>query len=141
MCREEASLLSALSPFLSEHDVPLAAVVHENVGTEIKDFQPFFQGQVYLDQERRFYGPKERWMFWLGFVRLSVWRNFMRAREGGFQGNMLGEGRILGGVYVIGAGDQGVLLDHKERQFGDIVNKTAVMDAVRKIQPILKKLK
>ena len=42
----------------------------------------------------------------MGFFRLGVWQNFMRARRGGHQGNMIGEGFILGGVFVIGAGDQ-----------------------------------
>ena len=42
----------------------------------------------------------------MGFFRLGVWQNFMRARRGGYQGNMIGEGFVLGGVFVIGPGDQ-----------------------------------
>lgn len=42
----------------------------------------------------------------LGFIRLGVWQNFVRAWRSGYQGNMNGEGFILGGVFVFGAGDQ-----------------------------------
>lgn len=42
----------------------------------------------------------------LGFIRLGVWQNFMRAWRSGYQGNMNGEGFILGGVFVFGAGNQ-----------------------------------
>jgi len=42
----------------------------------------------------------------LGFIRLGVWQNFIRAWRSGYQGNMNGEGFILGGVFVIGSGEQ-----------------------------------
>lgn len=45
-------------------------------------------------------------MMFMGFVRLGVWYNFFRARKGGFSGNLEGEGFILGGVFVVGAGKQ-----------------------------------
>uniref|UniRef100_V9L5S2 Peroxiredoxin-like 2A n=1 Tax=Callorhinchus milii TaxID=7868 RepID=V9L5S2_CALMI len=82
-----------------------------------------------------FYGPVQRRMGLLGFLRLSVWQNFLRARHRGFSGNVDGEGYILGSVFVIGAGDQGILLEHREKEFGDAVNLTAVMEAAGKISP------
>lgn len=42
----------------------------------------------------------------MGMLRLGVLQNFKRAWSAGFQGNMKGEGFILGGVYVIGPGQQ-----------------------------------
>lgn len=42
----------------------------------------------------------------LGFLRLGVWFSGLRAFKNGFMGNVLGEGFILGGVYVIGRGQQ-----------------------------------
>lgn len=42
----------------------------------------------------------------MAFIRLGVWQNFIRAWRSGHQGNMNGEGFILGGVFVIGPGDQ-----------------------------------
>lgn len=56
--------------------------------------------------QKHFYGPVRRRMGGLGFIRLGVWQNFLRAWRSGYQGNMNGEGFVLGGVFVIGAGDQ-----------------------------------
>lgn len=56
--------------------------------------------------QRHFYGPQERWMFLSMFLRVGVWRNLWRAYRRGFGGNLKGEGLVLGGVFVIGPGNQ-----------------------------------
>lgn len=134
LCREEAADLSSLKPKLDELGVPLYAVVKENIKSEVKDFQPYFKGDVFLDEKKRFYGPQRRKMMFMGFIRLGVWHNFFRAWNGGFSGNLEGEGFILGGVFVIGSGKQGILLEHKEKEFGDKVNLSSVLEAARKIR-------
>nr|KAF6304236.1 peroxiredoxin like 2A [Myotis myotis] len=50
LCREEAADLSSLKPKLDELGVPLYAVVKEQVRTEVKDFQPYFKGEIFLEQ-------------------------------------------------------------------------------------------
>ena len=40
------------------------------------------------------------------FLRLGVWMNGLRAFQNGFLGNVFGEGFVLGGVFVIGTGQQ-----------------------------------
>uniref|UniRef100_A0A3P9LS01 Peroxiredoxin-like 2A n=1 Tax=Oryzias latipes TaxID=8090 RepID=A0A3P9LS01_ORYLA len=132
---QEASELSSLKPQLEELGVPLVAVVKENLGSEIQDFRPHFAGDIYIDEEKRFYGPLQRRMGGLGFIRIGVWQNFIRAWKSGYQGNMNGEGFILGGVYVIGAGEQGIILEHREKQFGDKVDTADVLKAIQKIVP------
>ncbi|KAG7275866.1 hypothetical protein CRUP_033279 [Coryphaenoides rupestris] len=112
----EAAELSSLKPQLDELGVPLYAVVKEDVGTE-----------------RRFYGPRERKMGLLAFLRVGVWANGLRAFRNGFMGNVFGEGFILGGVYVLGPGQQGILLEHREIEFGDKVNILDVLKAARRI--------
>lgn len=136
MCREEASALSSLKPQLEELGVPLVAVVKEDIGTEIRDFRPHFAGDIYIDEQKRFYGPVKRRMGGLGFIRLGVWQNFMRAWRSGYQGNMNGEGFVLGGVFVIGPAEQGILLEHREKEFGDKVDTADVLEAVKKIVPV-----
>lgn len=42
----------------------------------------------------------------LGFLRVGVWMNGLRAFRSGFMGNVLGEGFVLGGVFVIGREQQ-----------------------------------
>lgn len=134
MCREEAAELSSVKPQLDRLGVPLYAVVKENIGTEVKDFKKYFKGEVYLDDQRRFYGPFMRKMAFSGFVRMGVLKNFHRAWKNGYTGNLDGEGFILGGVFVIGSGKQGILLEHREMEAGDKVNVTTVLEAADKIQ-------
>ncbi|KAG7492567.1 hypothetical protein MATL_G00015750 [Megalops atlanticus] len=130
---EEASELSSLKPQLEELGVPLYAVVKENISTEVQDFRPYFAGEIFLDEKKRFYGPRQRKLGLLAFLRLGVWKNGLRAFRNGFLGNVYGEGFILGGVYVIGAGQQGVMLEHREMEFGDKVNILDVLRAARRI--------
>jgi len=111
------------------------AVVKEDIDNELQEFRPHFSGDIYIDEKQHFYGPHQRKMGALGFIRLGVWRNFIRANKAGYQGNMNGEGFILGGVFVIGAGNQGILLEHREKEFGDKVENADVLEAVKKIVP------
>lgn len=73
-------------------------------------------------------------LYFSGLLRPSVWKSAFRARGKGIEGNLKGEGRLLGGVFVVGPGEQGILLDHKEKEFGDKVDLQAVRDAVLKIK-------
>lgn len=108
-------------------------MVKEDVGTEVQEFRWYFEGEIFLDETRRFYGPRERKMGLLGFLRVGVWTSGLRAFRKGFTGNISGEGFVLGGVFVIGREYQGILLEHRETEFGDKVNAEDVMDAARRI--------
>uniref|UniRef100_A0A3P8V3H4 Peroxiredoxin-like 2A n=1 Tax=Cynoglossus semilaevis TaxID=244447 RepID=A0A3P8V3H4_CYNSE len=132
----EASELSSLKSQLEELGVPLVAVIKENIEPEVAQFRPFFAGDIYVDEKKFFYGPLERKMGFLGFLRLSVWQNFIRAWRSGYEGNTNGEGFILGGVFVIGPGDQGILLEHREKEFGNKVKPADILAAVKKIGPL-----
>lgn len=134
MCREEAAELSSLKSQLQDLEVPLFAVVKENLGKELDCFKKYFTGRIYVDQQRNFYGPQVRWMCLSMFLRVGVWRNLWRAYRRGFRGNLKGEGLVLGGVFVIGPGDQGILLEHREKEFGDKVNMLAVLRTARKMR-------
>ncbi|KAI4813008.1 hypothetical protein KUCAC02_024362 [Chaenocephalus aceratus] len=130
----EAAELSSLKSQLQDLEVPLFAVVKENIGKELDCFKKSFTGKVYVDLQRNFYGPHQRSMFLSMFLRVGVWMNIWRAYRRGFRGNIRGEGHILGGVFVIGPGDQGILLEHREKEFGDKVNLLAVLTTARKMQ-------
>uniref|UniRef100_A0A671QFQ9 Peroxiredoxin-like 2A n=1 Tax=Sinocyclocheilus anshuiensis TaxID=1608454 RepID=A0A671QFQ9_9TELE len=138
MC-QEASDLSSLKPLLDERGVALFAVVKENIASEIHDFRAYFNGEIFLDQQRAFYGPQERWMGVSGILRAGVWMSGWRAYQSGFWGNVRGEGFVLGALYVIGPGQQGVLLEHREMEFGDKVKKSDVIQAVEQINTDIKK--
>ena len=71
--------------------------------------------------------------FLAGFFRIGVWKAGLRALRKDIVWDLKGEGRILGGVFVVGPGSQGILLDHVAKDFGDEVDPKDVMTAVEKI--------
>lgn len=132
MCREEALGLTSILDDISAHGVKLYGVVHQTLGVE--EFQTFFKGEVFLDRERKFYGPKERWLPLFGLFRVNVLQNVIRVYRKKIPGNHEGIGRLLGGVYVIGPGNQGILYQHQEQEFGDHADLQHVLNAVKSIQ-------
>lgn len=126
-------MLSSLKAELDQRGIPLIGVVHETMGVE--EFKPFFKGDIYLDDQRKFYGPFERWEnILVGFLRVQTWINLYHAQSGGFHGNMDGEGRLMGGLFVVGAADQGVLLEYREKVWGDHADIEDVRAAVENIK-------
>ena len=124
--------MTRLSVKCFRSNVPLVAVLHEKLGAE--EFQPFFSGPLYLDTEKTFFGPRERRLGLLGFLRVDVWMNIYKSKQKGNEGNLKGDGTLLGGVYVIGPGDQGVLYHHQEVVWGDHFNTTSLLQAVSDIK-------
>lgn len=138
MCRKEARDLSSAKEQLDELGVPLYAVVHERKGADVFQSDYFSNGTVYLDKERTFYGVQKRWMQFSGFIRPSLWRWYYQATKS-VEGNFEGEGRILGGLFVMDSGDGAILLEHKEKQFGDVAKLENIIAAAQKISTVKKR--
>jgi hypothetical protein len=116
LCRREAGELSKLNEELDARGVRLIGVVHETLGVE--EFRPFLQGPIYYDEkvsrfleifllklelhkfQKHFYGPRQRRLpHWMGFLRVSTYLSGYTSHKAGYQGNMIGEGRLLGGEF------------------------------------------
>ncbi|KAF1764894.1 hypothetical protein GCK72_004845 [Caenorhabditis remanei] len=136
LCRREAAELHTLLPLLNEKGIGLAAVVHESRGAN--EFKSYFPGgDVYLDTERTFYGPNERWLpHWVGFLRIGTYSNVYKAKQAKIEGNMEGEGRLLGGVYLIA--NNNIVYTHLEKEWGDAANIDEVREAVEKFTTKMK---
>lgn len=134
MCREEAKQLSSLYDVMAAHGVGLHAVVHETLGAE--EFKPFIKGDVYYDPKRIFYGPVERWSSIPGLFNFVTLSHIFKSFSKDTKGNMDGEGRLMGAVFVIGQGDAGILYQHHETVIGDTVDISSVKDAIQKIKKV-----
>ncbi|KAL7633605.1 UNVERIFIED_CONTAM: hypothetical protein RMT77_016138 [Armadillidium vulgare] len=132
LCRKEAQSLSNINANIGTKKIPLYGILHEKEGAE--QFKEFFKGDLYYDPEKRFFGPEERRMSLTGLLRATVWKNVFDAKKGGFSGNLKGDGTLLGGVYLIGPGDTGILYEHKEMEFGDAHNETELMEVIAKMK-------
>lgn len=108
----------------------LVAVVKENLDTEVEDFREFIKGDIYLDEAKHFYGPKIRKG---GFMSLLSPSLISKLNAIKLPNNLKGEGWIMGGVLVLGSGDQGILFEHLEAKVGDRCDIDKVMEAVAKI--------
>ena len=69
-----------------------------------------------------------------GLLRWSVIRSFLNASFEGVSGNMKGDGTLLGSSLVVGPGDQGILFQHRSREFGDRANIKDILKAVQEIK-------
>ncbi|PIO75835.1 hypothetical protein TELCIR_02102 [Teladorsagia circumcincta] len=130
-CRKEAAALSSLEPELKAAGIDLVAVVHETKG--VNEFKPYFKGDIYYDKERHFYGPNERWLpLWMGFLRIKTYVNMYKTKKAGFVGNTDGEGRLLGGLYLVSNNE--LIYTHLEKEWGDAANIDEVRDAIKKFK-------
>ncbi|XGW09113.1 hypothetical protein V3C99_011430 [Haemonchus contortus] len=130
-CRKEAAELSSLEPDMKAAGIQLVAVVHETKG--VNEFKPYFKGDVYFDKERHFYGPNQRWLpLWMGFLRVGTYVNAFKAKQAGFVGNADGEGRLLGGIYLIANNE--LVYSHLEKEWGDAAKIDEVRSAIHKLK-------
>eukprot|EP00795_Rhopilema_esculentum_P005329 gene5329-499_t len=126
----EAAGLSSLKGDLDNLGIKLVGIVHERKGTE--EFKSFLKGPLFLDEKRIFYGPKERWMGLSGFFRVGVWKSILRAKGKNISGNFAGEGRILGGLFVVSE-RKGIVFQYDEKEFGDHADVKDVLAAAKKL--------
>lgn len=131
MCREEAKQLSSLHDVMATHGVGLHAVVHETLGAE--EFKAFFKGDVYYDPEKVFYGPVERWNSIHGMLNFVSLSHMIKSFSKDTKGNMAGEGRLLGAVFVIGPVNDGIIYQHHEKVVGDTADIPSIREAIQKI--------
>ncbi|KAL3876329.1 hypothetical protein ACJMK2_034191 [Sinanodonta woodiana] len=130
----EAQDLSLLKDEMDAHGVRLLAVVHETLG--VSDFKSFFKGDVFLDLDKIFYGPVKRWASLFDLLRFGVLKNGYRVFQKQIPVDLVGEGRLLGGLFVIGPGNQGIIFQYHEKEFGDHASLQDVQDAIRNIKKI-----
>ena len=65
-----------------------------------------------------------RWEGQSALLKPSVIRNIARVQTRGVKGNFEGEGKLLGGLLVVGTGDSGVKFEHKEAVSALLSQKT-----------------
>lgn len=120
LCREHALDLSAKAAEFKSIGVRLVGVVHETLGADefARDFFP--NGELFFDEKKAFFESLgSRWLGLHGLLLPSVHANAKRAKSKNVEGNFKGEGRLLGGLLIVGKGDAGVLFEHREKVFGD----------------------
>lgn len=116
-------------------NLPLFAIIKEVAPTGkirtdeelgVREFQTkYFDGNpVYIDEQKRFYNAlgnrkllRDTMPTWNPFKLYSAFRKLSKRLKDkpDIEGNFAGEGIVLGGVLVIGRGEQGVLHEYLEQ--------------------------
>ncbi|CAG8582360.1 1161_t:CDS:2 [Funneliformis mosseae] len=143
LCREESMRISSLRELISEKmGLNMVAIVHENLNNEVEDFnQGFWKGTVYFDKEKSFFsaigGGKIQYAGLTNILKPSVWSNIRRNYKSGVGGNFKGDGRVLGGLYIIKSDTKGeeVIYQYREKVWGDHAPLEEVLKACELVSP------
>jgi len=125
-------------------NVDLACLVKENLPEQIDEFhKSYWPGPIYLDENMSFFkalGSKGKVrkgnLASLAMSLLNPWSDVWKvnnaAKSHKVEGNFVGEGTILGGVFVMGRGNQGVVYQFREEDFGVHAPLDDVISAAKK---------
>lgn len=134
MCREEAHKLWEQAPAFTEMGVGMACVLRENIPGQAEELAAIWKGAIYLDEEMDFFQfVHDGKLATAGVLSLlgsagSIKRSSTYLRHSGLSSNLKGDGWTLGGLLVVGPGDQ-VEYRFKESTFGQHAPLDLVMEA------------
>ncbi|CAG8626436.1 9350_t:CDS:2 [Ambispora leptoticha] len=116
ICRNEALKLASHRDLITEK-------LAKQIDNEVQAFNDgFWKGDIYIDEEKEFYralgGGELKWSGTSNFLRSSVWKKYLSGRKI-VGGTFKGQGRILGGCYIVYPGSKGLAFEHREKYFGD----------------------
>lgn len=135
MCRLWSTELSSVKPQLDAHGVRLCGIGLEEFGVEEFQEGKFFTGELYLDTKQECYNK-------LGFKRYNMVSvlgglaaketrlSLAQANAKGIKGNFRGDGLLNGGMLIVTAGGEKVLLSHKQASPGDHVSNEKIFEVL-----------
>ncbi|KAI8923445.1 hypothetical protein BC831DRAFT_34525 [Entophlyctis helioformis] len=121
LCRHEAGELLAFRETIERCGIQLVAVVKEALGTEEFRAKYWKNLPIYLDQDKAALLP-------------SFWSSVSRAKTDGYEGNLEGEGFILGGL-LVAKPDGAISYMHPESSWGDHAPILEVLEACKNLAP------
>ena len=122
----------------------MVSVLKENIPAEVEAFRHFWPADLFLDEAQGFYKAlgggqvhhKSLIMFLLRFfspLQNRLQENAKRTKNGGFEGNLKGEGLITGGLYVMRRGGA-MEYAFREEEIGDHAPLDEVLAAAERAQ-------
>jgi hypothetical protein len=90
-------------------------------------------GSIFYDKTKTFFAEKNAGL--AGLLSFQVLSNTVRSLAAGHSGNAVGDYSFKGGMMVMGPGDQGMLYQYREDQFGDLADWDAIEAAIGKFDP------
>jgi len=133
LCREDAAEIAALKPQLDELNIKLVGIVHEAFGTD--EFRQFWKHELYLDDTRSFFLRilGGHWATLSELLSSAVRAASARAKAKGFSGNWKGEGKLKGGLIVVGEENRGIVYEFREETLGTHADPKTVLEVAQKL--------
>lgn len=135
MCRLWSTELSSIKPQLDAHNVRLAGIGLEELG--LKEFQEgkFFNGELFIDAKQQCYKDLDFKRYGvltvLGGLAAKETRNSIaRANSQNIKGNLKGDGMQTGGMLIVTAGGEKVLLSFKQTSPGHHVANEDILEVL-----------
>lgn len=136
MCREIAATVWRLREILQKLDVNMYGLVHEPTWKQIKQFEKFWPGPMYVDTSKTIYktlqgGKKSSYKQYAQLLNpfSQAWKNYRRAQKSVSDGNAVGRGDVHGGLFVVRKGTAGVQFAHAEAVLGDFATSQEILEA------------
>jgi len=116
----------------------MAAIVKESLGSAAFSEKYWRSSDsIYLDEDHAFFkavhGGKVNKVGITNFLQRAIYSNYSRASGKGYAGDNSGEGRILGGLYIVSL--KGVHYEYPERTSGDHAPVEEVVEVIRSLAP------
>jgi len=128
MCREDAAKISKVcGEQLKKLGVRLVGVLHEEKdGIGIPGLKEYFTGELYLDEEKQFFG--ERFGSFWSLISFRILAHIRRAIKSGYKHVPGANTFLLGSIVVVTKGENGeIKYYHLEEFFGDHVEPEELM--------------
>lgn len=137
MCREEASELASIRPAITACGVRMVAIVKEALGAPAFAEKFWRSDEIFLDEGLGFYkavfGGKLGKFGLSNLLGKGIYSNYLRATSKGYSGDYVGEGRVLGGLYIVSM--RGIHYEYPERTSGDHPPVDEVIKVVKSLAP------
>lgn len=137
MCREEASELASIRESITACGVRMVAIVKESLGVASFAEKFWRSDEIFLDEGHGFYkavfGGKVSKVGLTNFLQRAIYSNYSRASTKGYSGDNAGEGRVLGGLFIVSL--KGVHYEYPERTSGDHAPVEEVVAVVKSLAP------
>lgn len=113
----------------------MAAVVHEELGVE--EFRRGFWcngDAIYLNSDRSLFAAINpdrkvaKQSLLKGLLSMDMWKRIRQAKNSGVEGNLAGEGKILGGILLMSP-KSGTKWCRNEKSFGDHASNEEILAA------------
>ncbi|KAI9016090.1 hypothetical protein DFJ74DRAFT_679465 [Hyaloraphidium curvatum] len=137
MCREEASELASIRDAIHACGVRMAAVVKESLGVAAFAETFWRSDEIFLDEDTALYkamfSGKLNKVGLSNFLGRAIYSNYYRASSKGYAGDSAGEGRILGGLFIVSM--KGIHYEYPERTSGDHASVEEVVEVIKSLAP------